>query len=136
MRRNKPLPGLDYLLPRARITRLLAALGYYILVITLILYNALFANLHGANPNVIIGVLVFPLVIFLPGIISGNPRVHAWLCFAINLYFIYGVLLCFQPGNGVYGALVVASSSLCFCASLLYVRWSFQARRVQAGERY
>ncbi|SDU13759.1 DUF2069 domain-containing protein [Halopseudomonas salegens] len=136
MRRNKPLPSLDYLLPRARGARLLAALGYYGLAITLAIYNALFANLHGANPNVIIGVLLFPLLIFLPGIITGNPRVHAWLCFAINLYFIYGVLLCFQPGNGLYGALVVFFSSLCFCASVVYVRWSFQAKRVQAGDKY
>ena len=133
---NKPLPSLEYLLPRVRITRLMAALGYYGLTITLAIYNAFYADLHGANPNVIIGVLLFPLVIFLPGIITGNVRVHAWLCFAINLYFIYGVLLCFQPGNLLYGALVVFFSTLCFFASLLYVRWGFQTKRVQAGDTH
>ncbi|NLC01742.1 MAG: DUF2069 domain-containing protein, partial [Pseudomonas formosensis] len=55
----------------------------------------------------------------------------AWLCFAINLYFIYGVQTCFVPGKQLYGGILVATSVLYFVAALGYVRWSYQAQRVR-----
>lgn len=131
---DKPLPSLDYLAPRIRLTRAMAALGYVGLLATLFIYNAFFAELHGANPVVIIGVLLVPLLIFVPGIAKGSPRTHAFLCFVINLYFIYGVLTCFQAGRELYGASLVMFSLLFFIAGLGYVRWCFQAQRVKNGE--
>jgi uncharacterized membrane protein len=130
---EKPLPSLDYLEPRMRITRILSLVGYLGVIFTLLTYNALFADLHGANPLVIIGTLLVPLLIFMPGIFMGNVRAHAWLCFAINLYFIYGVLVCFQPGRLVYGSLLVGFSVLYFIPAMGYVRWGFQAKRVSEG---
>ncbi|WP_158256714.1 DUF2069 domain-containing protein [Pseudomonas sp. MYb185] len=131
-RADKPLPPLHYLLPRIRLSRLLAALAYAGLLLCLFIYNAFFADLHGANPVVILGVLLVPLLIFLPGIAIGNVRAHAWLCFAINLYFIYGVQSCFVPGKEAYGGILVGTSVLYFIAALGYVRWSFQAQRVRS----
>ncbi|WP_339846867.1 DUF2069 domain-containing protein [uncultured Halopseudomonas sp.] len=130
---EKPLPSLNYLEPRMRITRILSLVGYLGVIFTLLTYNALFADLHGANPLVIIGTLLVPLLIFMPGIIIGNVRAHAWLCFAINLYFIYGVLVCFQPGRLMYGSLLVGFSVLYFIPAMGYVRWGFQAKRVSEG---
>lgn len=130
-RADKPLPSLEYLQPRIRASRVLAALGYYGLLACLFVYNAFFADLHGANPVVIIGVLLVPLLIFLPGIVTGHIRTHAWLCFAINLYFLYGVQTCFVPGKEWYGALLVGTTVLYFVAALVYVRWSYQAQRVR-----
>ncbi|WP_373186544.1 DUF2069 domain-containing protein [Halopseudomonas sp.] len=132
---EKPLPSLDYLEPRLSITRILSLIGYLGVMLVLLVYNALFANLHGANPLVIIGTLLIPLLIFLPGILIGNVRAHAWLCFAINLYFIYGVLVCFQPGRLTYGALLVGFSLLYFIAAMGYVRWGFQAKRVREADQ-
>lgn len=131
---DKPLPSLEYLEPRLRISRILSLIGYLGVIFVLLIYNALFAELHGANPLVIIGTLLVPLLIFLPGMLTGNVRTHAWLCFAINLYFIYGVLACFQPGRLVYGTLLVGFSVLYFIPALGYVRWGFQARRVQEAQ--
>ena len=128
---DKPLPPLAYLEPRLRIARLLSLIGYIGVMLSLLVYNAFFAELHGANPLVIIGTLLVPLLIFLPGIFMGNVRAHAWLCFAINLYFIYGVLVCFQPGRLIYGSLLVSFSLLYFIAAMGYVRWGFQAKRVR-----
>lgn len=128
---EKPLPSLDYLEPRIRLTRILSLIGYLGVIVTLLMYNALFADLHGANPLVIIGTLLVPLLIFMPGIVMGNVRAHAWLCFAINLYFIYGVLVCFQPGRLIYGSLLVGLSLLYFIPAMGYVRWGFQAKRVR-----
>lgn len=130
-RADKPLPPLSYLQPRIRLSRLLAALGYAGLLACLFIYNAFIADLHGANPLVIVSVLTVPLLIFLPGIALGNVRAHAWLCFAINLYFIYGVQTCFVPGKQLYGGILVATSVLYFVAALGYVRWSYQAQRVR-----
>ena len=131
-RADKPLPPLSYLQPRIRLSRLLAALGYAGLLACLFIYNAFIADLHGANPLVIVSVLIVPLLIFLPGIALGNVRAHAWLCFAINLYFIYGVQTTFVPGKLLYGSVLVGSTVLYFIAALVYVRWSYQAQRVRA----
>lgn len=128
---EKPLPPLEYLEPRMRLTRILSLIGYLAVIVTLLVYNAIFADLHGANPLVIIGTLLVPLLIFMPGIVMGNVRAHAWLCFAINLYFIYGVLVCFQPGRLIYGSLLVGFSLLYFIPAMGYVRWGFQAKRVR-----
>ncbi|RHW21843.1 DUF2069 domain-containing protein [Pseudomonas jilinensis] len=132
-RAEKPLPSLEYLRPRMRLCRFVAAVSYFGLITSLLVHTLLFDNLNGANPLVILAVLLVPLLIFLPGILSGNPRVHAWLCFAINLYFIQGVLICFQPGREFYGSLLISFSMVYFLAALGYVRWAFQARRVEAA---
>jgi uncharacterized membrane protein len=131
---DKPLPSLEYLNPRLMITRILSLVGYLGVIFVLLTYNALFADLHGANPLVIIGTLLVPLLIFLPGMLMGNVRTHAWLCFVINLYFIYGVLVCFQPGRLVYGSLLVGFSVLYFIPAMGYVRWGFQAKSVQEAQ--
>lgn len=130
-RADKPLPTLAYLQPRIRVSRVLAALGYYGLLACLFIFNGFIDDLHGANPVVIVSVLLVPLLIFLPGIAIGHVRTHAWLCFAINLYFIYGVQTSFVPGKGIYGGLLVATTVLYFLAALVYVRWSYQAQRVR-----
>jgi uncharacterized membrane protein len=134
-RADKPLPSMAYLAPRVRATRIVSALSYVGLLLSLFIFNALIADLHGANPVVILGVLLVPLLIFAPGIATGHVRTHAWLMFAINLYFIHGVLTCFQEGRLAYGLLLVGFSVVYFIAAMGYVRWSFQAARVAAGER-
>jgi uncharacterized membrane protein len=133
-RADKPLPSLEYLEPRVQITRQLGWVGYFGLMVSILVYNLGFAELHGARPMVILGVQLLPLLIFLPGIIQGSPRTFAFLAFAINLYFIHGVLVCFQPGRGLYGGLLVFFSLLYFLAALGYVRWAFQLQRVRNGE--
>jgi uncharacterized membrane protein len=133
-RADKPLPSLDYLEPRVRISKLLGWLGYFGLMLTLLIHTVFFADLHGARTWVILAVQLVPLLIFVPGILAGSPRTFAFLCFAINLYFIHGVLVCFQPGRGLYGGLLVFLSLLYFLAALGYVRWAFQMQRVRNGE--
>lgn len=113
---------------------MIALAGYLGLMLGMLAYNLLVADMHGANPVIIIGVQLFPLLIFLPGMLTAHVRTHAWLCFAINLYFIQGVLICFQPGRLYYGLFMSGFSVLYFLAALYFVRWSFQAQRVQLGE--
>lgn len=131
---DKPLPSLAYLAPRVTFCRIISMIGYLGLLATLLIYNGLIADLHGANPWIILGTLTVPLLIFMPGMLMGNVRTHAWLCFVVNLYFIYGVLTCFQPERMVYGALLTGLSMLFFIPAMGYVRWGFQAQRVRDGE--
>ena len=112
----------------------MALIGYAGLLLSILGYNLLFADLHGANPVIVIGVQLLPLLIFLPGVITAHVRTHAWLAFAINLYFIQGVLICFQPGRLEYGLVMSGFSVLYFIAALYFIRWSFQAQRVARGE--
>ncbi|MAB22863.1 DUF2069 domain-containing protein [Pseudomonas neustonica] len=134
-KKPKLLPSLSYLQPRIKISRWIALIGYLGLIVVMLGYNLLYADMHGANPVIIIAVQLLPLSIFLPGILIGHVRTHAWLCFAINMYFIQGVLICFQPGRLNYGLLMSGLSVLYFIAALYFVRWSFQAQRVIAGEQ-
>ena len=59
-REKKPLPSLAYLQPRCRVSRLIALVGYAGLVLGMLGYNLLVADLHGANPVIIIGVQLLP----------------------------------------------------------------------------
>ena len=133
-KKPKLLPQLSYLEPRIKVSSWFAMVGYLGLMVGMLAYNLLIADMHGANPVIIIGVQLLPLMIFLPGMLTGRVRTHAWLCFAINLYFIQGVLICFQPGRLNYGLFMSGFSVLYFVSALYFVRWSFQAQRVRQGE--
>jgi len=87
--------------------------------------DAIVSAASGAPPAVALVlwlVRVLPLLIFLPGLLQGQLRVHAWLSFAILLYFTHAVITSFIPGELFYGLLY---SSLCvavFCAAVIYIR--------------
>src|SRR5690606_1806733 len=78
-RADKPLPPLSYLQPRISPSRLLATLGYDGKLACLSNYDGFIADMHGANPVVIVNVLLVPLLISLPGIAICNVRAHDWL---------------------------------------------------------
>ena len=133
-RKNKPLPALDWLQPRVRLTRWLS-LGLFLALVALLgVWYLLLVDLHGARPWVILAVHWLPLAILAPGMLSGSARGHAWTCYAINLYFIQGVVTAFEPGRLVFGLLEAATTLALFCSALLYTRWRFQYERKLAGE--
>lgn len=133
-RTPKPLPPLAWLQPRVRLARALTLSGFLALLLLLAIWYLLIADLHGARPWVIFAVQAVPLLLLAPGILLGNARVHAWLCYVINLYFIQGVVTAFEPARLAFGLLETALSVVVFCAALLYTRWRFQLERRQAGE--
>lgn len=133
-RKNKPLPALDWLQPRVRLTRWLS-LGLFLALVALLgVWYLLLVDLHGARPWVILAVHWLPLAILAPGMLSGSARGHAWTCYAINLYFIQGVVTAFEPGRLVFGVLEAGLSLTLFCSGLLYTRWRYQYERKLAGE--
>ena len=130
----KPLPSLDSLQPKLKFGRVMALIGYVGVLATLLIYNGVYANLHGANPLAILATLLLPLLIFLPGMLMGGVLTDAWLCFVINLYFIHGVLAALQADTQIYGGLLIFFCVLFFIPAMGYVRWGFQAKRIAEGE--
>lgn len=133
-RKPKPLPSLEWLTPRVKLSRSVSLASFTCLAVLLIAWNLVFADLHGARIWVVVGIQLIPLLLVAPGMISGSPRAHAWTCFIVNIYFIQGVLAAIDPGRMIYGWLEAIISLTLFISALLYTRWSYQYGRKAAGE--
>lgn len=133
-RAKKPLPSLQWLEPRMKLSRTLSLFSFIALVLLLLIWNLAFADLHGARIGVVLAIQLIPLALLAPGLIMGNARAHAWICFVVNIYFIQGVLAAIDPQRALFGALEAVISFGLFCCALLYTRWRFQYDRKLAGE--
>jgi len=133
-RKAKPLPSLEWLAPRLKVSRALTLASFLALATLLAVWNLVFADLHGARPWVIIGIQLLPLALLAPGLLLGNARAHAWACFVVNLYFIQGVTAAIDPARRLFGWLEALLGLTLFCTALLYTRWRFQHDRRLAGE--
>ena len=131
---KKPLPSLEWLKPRVRVTRTLCLVGFFALILLLSLWHLLFAQMPVSIFWLIFIVQLVPLAIVAPGVLGGDPRGHSWLCFVLNLYFIQGVLASFDPSKRLFGLLEVLVSFSLFVFALLFIRWTYQQRRREAGE--
>lgn len=130
----KPLPSLDWLQPRLKLTRALSLFSFIALVILLLAWNLGFADLHGARTWVVLCIQLVPLALLAPGLAIGSARAHAWTCFVMNIYFIQGILAAIDPSRALFGALETIISFSLFCSALLYTRWRFQYDRKLLGE--
>ncbi|WP_122846563.1 DUF2069 domain-containing protein [Pseudomonas viridiflava] len=129
----KALPARKWLESRVRFSRAASLIGFLGMIALLSVYYLIFADLHGARPAVILAIELLPLLILVPGMLSGSPRGHSWTCFVINLYFIKGALAAFDPNRWLFGLLEMALSVAVFISTLLYVRWRFQLNRKLAA---
>lgn len=130
----KQLPQLDWLAPRLKLTRALSLFSFLALTALLLVWNLVFADLHGARTWVVISIQLVPLLLLAPGLFLGSARAHAWTCFVVNIYFIQGVLAAIDPARELFGLLEAVISFSLFCSALLYTRWRFQHDRKLAGE--
>lgn len=133
-RTPKPLPSLDWLAPRLKLSRALSLFSFVALLLLLLVWNLLFADLHGARTWVVLSIQLLPLLLLAPGLLLGHARAHAWACFVVNIYFIQGVLAAIDPARALFGALEAVISLGLFCSALMYTRWRFQYDRKLAGE--
>ncbi len=131
---RKPLPELDWLQPRLRISRAINLFSFFALALLILLWNLFFADLNGARPWGILLFALTPLALLTPGILTGQPRATAWLCFVVNLYFIAGVLAVMGNKTTFFDWALLCLSVTLFCSALMYTRWRFQYDRKLAGE--
>lgn len=130
----KPLPALDWLQPRLKLSRALSLFSFIALFVLLLGWNLGFADLHGARIWVVLSIQLVPLLLLAPGLLLASARAHAWTCFVVNIYFIQGVLAAIDPARALFGMLEAVISFGLFCCALLYTRWRFQYDRKLAGE--
>lgn len=130
----KPLPALDWLQPRLKLSRAFSLGSFFALAVLLLGWNLFFADLHGARLGVVLAIQLAPLALLAPGLLLGHARAHAWTCFVMNIYFIQGILASIDPGRMLFGLLETLFSFSLFCSALLYTRWRFQHDRKLAGE--
>lgn len=71
-----------------------------------------------------------PLLIFLPGLKRQAISSFAWLSFVSLLYFLYGVLVVFTPSPRWVDVLHLIFAVVLFLTSMLSVRYTARARRV------
>lgn len=95
------------------LTLLLAALTLWIFVINPPTVD---------RPYIIWLVQIVPLSIMIPGVLKGNPRSFAWLCFIILLYFTTAILATYESPSEPYGWIKLALCVSLFVTAMLYVR--------------
>ena len=88
----------------------------------LLLQQALDAWQHQA-PGFIWFVKLFPLLIFLPGMLKDNLRSFIWVCFVCLGYFLVLVQRVFAQPDSLLVISGLVAVVLLFTASMLYVRW-------------
>ena len=64
-----------------------------------------------------------PLLIFIPGLISGSHKTASWLSYVTMIYFVLGILLMFTAGANIWGTLMPLTTLILFTAAMMYIRW-------------
>lgn len=133
---KKPLPSLEWLTPRVKLTRALTLFCFFSLIALLLIWNLGFAELGNTPLWLVLTIQLVPLLLVAPGMLLGHARAYAWACFIINLYFIQGILaaISVDPNRALFGVLESVITFLLFCCALMYTRWRFQYDRRQRSE--
>lgn len=102
------------------------------LAMLIALYTAQFiwvapnAHLTNNSPQwFMLAIYIIPLLLFAPGIITGQARTYAWFCFILMLYFCDTVITAFAVPHTL-GYLGIAESLtivVLFCASMYAAKW-------------
>lgn len=110
------------------ITRSLLVLSY--LSLLLVLLGSTFASggEHTADTSIAAPIVLWlfkcvPLLIFIPGLISGSHKTASWLSYVTMIYFVLAVLLMFTSGADIWGSLMSLVTLILFTATMLYTRW-------------
>lgn len=99
----------------------------YALILACFSLRAGWDFMHGQSLTVtifLLGIQTGPLLIFLPGLRNDHLRSHAWLSFAILMYFIYAVLAAFTTGTSGYGLVLSLLTALLFSALVAHIHFS------------
>lgn len=108
---------------KARTLGLITRLSFFALLIFYTLRFLWLAPAASEHPWVIWLIYLLPLSGFLPAVIKGTPRPHAWLCFVLLVYFTGAVLTAIQPRLAIYGWIESLLITLLFVAAMLFARY-------------
>lgn len=135
-KKNKPLPELNWLLPRVKVSRVLSLSSFFALLAVLLIWNLLHIDFHDYKQVSIIVLFEFAaLLVVAPGVVVGSPYAHVWTAFIANLYFLKGVLAFIDHDRTWLGVLEIFLSVSLFLSAMMYSRWRSQLNRVRYAQR-
>lgn len=119
-----------HILRRANVFYLITLVSLFALCALLLAWHLVILPVS-TKPWFIAAIHVLPLLAFVPGLISRNPRPFVWLCFFILLYFCQGVINAFAlpSTEGILGLLETLLTMDLFIAAMLAARYLSQAQR-------
>ncbi len=103
-------------------SRLLVLGAGYALLLLLWLRTGQSLSMTSAAGIVAWGIQALPLLALLPGLHKARPRGYAWLGFVIQLYFIHGVILAFNPPRFGWGLAQILLSVVIFSGLIAFIR--------------
>src|SRR5690606_8169921 len=121
-RKKKPLPSLEWLKPRVKISRAISMASFIGLAVLLLVWNLVFAELYGARTWVVISIQLVPRLLAAPRLIAGSHLAHACICFIVIECCFQGVLVPIDPSRIIYGWLQAILSLTVFISSFLSIR--------------
>jgi uncharacterized membrane protein len=67
-------------------------------------------------------VSMFPLLIFIPGLLKPKHRTYSWMCFVLLMYFLFIIPLLMSSWHWTYWIMTILVSTL-FIAAMMTSRW-------------
>lgn len=116
---------------KTRASRILTLASYFGLLLLFTLWYMLILPAQAEHPWVIWLVHVVPLAAFMPVVIKGYPRGHAWLCFVLLIYFTEAVLASLVPATRWLGLIDVALLFTLFTSAMMFARWQSRLAKSQ-----
>lgn len=103
----------------------------YVALLAGLLLDAYASNLH--LPLTVAAVA--PLLLFLPGLYTENPRSVAMLCFVCLLYFMVIVTNVFEAKRTAFDIVALIAVVILFVAAMLFSRWLKKAKLEKTGKK-
>lgn len=104
-------------------TKPLMTLNLVALILTISTWHLALQKIELNNPWLLLGVSILPLLMVIPGTLSGSYRGAIWTCFVTLIYFVAGVLNWIQVDAWAYGMSETLLAVSLFLIALMYARW-------------
>lgn len=110
------------------ISRVVVLTSYIGLILILLASTLASGGEHTEGTSIAAPIIIWlfkclPLLMFIPGLISGSHKTASWLSYVTMIYFVLAVLLMFTSGSDIWGRLMPLATLILFTATMLYTRW-------------
>ena len=104
-------------------TRYISLSGYAALLVLLIVWHG-FLFPDETRPWIVLGMILVPILLPLPGIIQGKPYTHAWSSYIVLMYFIHGCVEAYaNPAQRSLAILEIIITTYLFIGVIFYTRY-------------
>mgnify|MGYP000144404061 CR=1 FL=1 len=110
------------------VSRIILLSSYLGLIIVLLASTLASGGEHTEGTSIAAPIVLWlfkclPLLIFIPGLISGSHKTASWLSYVTMIYFVMAILLMFTTGADIWGTLMPLTTLILFISTMLYTRW-------------